>query len=246
MEDLAQHHGHNAIHEWLILSRHWSPLHHLEFLSPERTRVVLRGGADLHLRPGAGDTASPLERAQQLAPGNTAASIVVCAAGPWSVKSHQLFPHAERERMATLARFLRLDEGRAMALAQALLGALRTYLFSDTTNRIDISLGATIIHHLLRLPSCGAGEPHSSSATGVIEPPSAAIWSRKWWVTRGSVEVRGSISLTESMVMARRFALCLEPIIEYVRCSASALLSAGRSIENFWRMLPKGAIPVTR
>ena len=40
----------------------------------------------------------------------------------------------------------------AMALAQALLGSLRTYLFSDTTNRIDISLGATIIHHLLRLP----------------------------------------------------------------------------------------------
>ena len=39
-----------------------------------------------------------------------------------------------------------------MAVAQAVLGALRTYLFSDTTNRIDISLGATIIDHLLRLP----------------------------------------------------------------------------------------------
>ncbi|NDD70284.1 MAG: type I secretion system permease/ATPase, partial [Synechococcaceae bacterium WB9_4xC_028] len=39
-----------------------------------------------------------------------------------------------------------------MAVAQAVLGALRTYLFSDTTNRIDISLGASIIHHLLRLP----------------------------------------------------------------------------------------------
>lgn len=39
-----------------------------------------------------------------------------------------------------------------MAIAQALLGALRTYLFSDTTNRIDITLGATIIDHLLRLP----------------------------------------------------------------------------------------------
>lgn len=39
-----------------------------------------------------------------------------------------------------------------MAFAQALLGALRTYLFSDTTNRIDITLGATIIDHLLRLP----------------------------------------------------------------------------------------------
>ena len=39
-----------------------------------------------------------------------------------------------------------------MAIAQAVLGALRTYLFSDTTNRIDITLGATIIDHLLRLP----------------------------------------------------------------------------------------------
>ena len=39
-----------------------------------------------------------------------------------------------------------------MALAQALLSALRMYLFSDTTNRIDISLGGTIIRHLFRLP----------------------------------------------------------------------------------------------
>tara|TARA_B100001989_G_scaffold229904_1_gene187600 strand:+ start:7383 stop:10358 length:2976 start_codon:yes stop_codon:yes gene_type:complete len=40
----------------------------------------------------------------------------------------------------------------AMALAQAIIGSLRTYLFTDTTNRMDISLGASIIHHLLRLP----------------------------------------------------------------------------------------------
>jgi len=40
----------------------------------------------------------------------------------------------------------------AMAVAEGLLGSLRTYLFSDTTNRIDISLGSTIIDHLLRLP----------------------------------------------------------------------------------------------
>lgn len=40
----------------------------------------------------------------------------------------------------------------AMAFAQALMGSLRTYLFADTTNRIDISLGSKIIHHLLRLP----------------------------------------------------------------------------------------------
>lgn len=39
-----------------------------------------------------------------------------------------------------------------MAVAQAVLGSLRTYLFTDTTNRIDISLGSWIIDHLLRLP----------------------------------------------------------------------------------------------
>ena len=39
-----------------------------------------------------------------------------------------------------------------LAFAQALLGSLRTYLFSDTTNRIDVSLGSSIIRHLLRLP----------------------------------------------------------------------------------------------
>ncbi len=39
-----------------------------------------------------------------------------------------------------------------MAISQAVISSLRTYLFADTTNRIDISLGSTIIHHLLRLP----------------------------------------------------------------------------------------------
>ena len=73
----------DAVAEWLVLSRGWSPLHHLEVLSVERTRALLRDGADLHLKPSVG-AASPLERAQQLAPGNTAASIVVRAAGPWS------------------------------------------------------------------------------------------------------------------------------------------------------------------
>jgi len=39
-----------------------------------------------------------------------------------------------------------------MAITQAVISSLRTYLFADTTNRIDISLGSSIIHHLLRLP----------------------------------------------------------------------------------------------
>lgn len=39
-----------------------------------------------------------------------------------------------------------------VSLFQGLLGAVRTYLFADTTNRIDITLGAEVIQHLLRLP----------------------------------------------------------------------------------------------
>jgi ATP-binding cassette, subfamily B, bacterial HlyB/CyaB len=39
-----------------------------------------------------------------------------------------------------------------VALFEALLGGLRTYLFVDTTNRIDLSLGSEVIDHLFRLP----------------------------------------------------------------------------------------------
>ena len=39
-----------------------------------------------------------------------------------------------------------------VSLFQGLIGAVRTYLFADTTNRIDIALGSQVIHHLLKLP----------------------------------------------------------------------------------------------
>ena len=39
-----------------------------------------------------------------------------------------------------------------IAVFEAVLGSLRTYLFVDTTNRIDLTLGSEIIDHLLRLP----------------------------------------------------------------------------------------------
>jgi ATP-binding cassette, subfamily B, bacterial HlyB/CyaB len=38
------------------------------------------------------------------------------------------------------------------AIFEALLSSFRTYLFVDTTNRIDMSLGSQVIDHLLRLP----------------------------------------------------------------------------------------------
>jgi HlyB family type I secretion system ABC transporter len=39
-----------------------------------------------------------------------------------------------------------------VAVGEALLTSLRTYLFADTTNRIDLALGSQIIDRLLRLP----------------------------------------------------------------------------------------------
>jgi subfamily B ATP-binding cassette protein HlyB/CyaB len=40
----------------------------------------------------------------------------------------------------------------ALALFDAILGGLRTYLFSHTTNRIDVGLGAQLFRHVLALP----------------------------------------------------------------------------------------------
>jgi ATP-binding cassette, subfamily B, bacterial HlyB/CyaB len=40
-----------------------------------------------------------------------------------------------------------------MAVFETILGILRTYLFSHTTNRIDVELGARLFQHLLALPT---------------------------------------------------------------------------------------------
>ena len=55
---------------------------------------------------------------------------------------------------------------------------------------------------------------HSSSAAGAIGPPAAAIWSLNAFRTIGSEEVLGSISATDSILIALRFALWREPMME--------------------------------
>ena len=39
-----------------------------------------------------------------------------------------------------------------VTVLEGVLGSLRTFLFTETTNRIDQRLGAEVIDHLLRLP----------------------------------------------------------------------------------------------
>src|SRR3546814_18865682 len=39
-----------------------------------------------------------------------------------------------------------------IAVFEAIFGGLRTYLFSHTTNRVDLELGARLFSHLMALP----------------------------------------------------------------------------------------------
>jgi ATP-binding cassette subfamily B protein len=39
-----------------------------------------------------------------------------------------------------------------VTLMEGVIGSLRTFLFAETTNRIDLRLGSEVIDHLLRLP----------------------------------------------------------------------------------------------
>ena len=85
-EQLATESGHPALAAWLAATRDFTtPLHHAEFISADRAKALLRGGADLHARSGP-DGRTPLEVARQLveqgAADGSAAGLIVKAAEP--------------------------------------------------------------------------------------------------------------------------------------------------------------------
>ena len=101
---MAKHHAKLA--RWLRASRDWSALHHIEVLSGERARALLRGGADLHAQPlwrgvgGKGTEAgpdTPLKRAQKFGHSTDASRLLLSAASPWGPKNHDLFPFRTRK-----------------------------------------------------------------------------------------------------------------------------------------------------
>ena len=86
-EEVATEEGHADLAAWLVASRGWTPLAHLETLTAARALSLLRSGASLH----EGEP-TPLQRA---AGGEgEAAALVRRAAAPWSPASHSLFPVA--------------------------------------------------------------------------------------------------------------------------------------------------------
>ena len=104
-EQLATQLGHHEVAAWLRATHNWTELHHVEFLPPERTREMLRGGGDIHaeVKPFG---VTPLSIAQDLAaaarPVIHSAFLVLEAAKPWSRETHHLFPAAARARAEEL------------------------------------------------------------------------------------------------------------------------------------------------
>ncbi|EOD06387.1 hypothetical protein EMIHUDRAFT_359590 [Emiliania huxleyi CCMP1516] len=94
-EEVANRLGHADLAAWLVASRGWTPLAHLETLTAARALSLLRSGASLH----EGEP-TPLRRAAG-GEGEVAA-LVRRAAAPWSPASHSLFPAAARARAALL------------------------------------------------------------------------------------------------------------------------------------------------
>lgn len=99
-----------SIRDWLVATRHWTPLHYIEWISPERACALIRRCDDidrlLNHRPN--DDASALQRARELEANKMSgecgavASLIVLAAGPWRTKSHFLFPDAQRALIRSL------------------------------------------------------------------------------------------------------------------------------------------------
>ena len=100
-EELAMQYAHDDVVSWLRKSADYTPLHHIQVLTPERTLFILRNGT---CSPFAGRV-SAVELATQHArthPGHSAASLVVCAAAPWSPSTHKLWGASQRERAVEL------------------------------------------------------------------------------------------------------------------------------------------------
>ena len=91
-EELALRHSHTELVRWLRGSSTFSPLHHIEVLTSERTLSLLHSGCS----PVAG-CISPAKLACQQ-PDKAAAWLILRAAAPWSPQAHWLWSTTCRDR----------------------------------------------------------------------------------------------------------------------------------------------------
>jgi hypothetical protein len=117
-ESAARAAGHREIANWLESSYGFTPLQHLQVLTPERTVTLLR---DSETSPCRGRP-SPLQLARQN-PTCAAAPFVLRASAAWSPATHSMWPGPQRKRAAELCRIGQLLARRKSAHAGSFLDA---------------------------------------------------------------------------------------------------------------------------
>ena len=129
--EAAAYQGHADLATWLRDAKAWTPLHHLEVLTPARALSLLRDGADLHA-----GSPSPLERARTV-PGEVSA-LVVHAGRQWSPQTHHLFPAAARSYAVEVLRL-----GYLLAWSPRYTG--------EASSLVDVWLGYVLPHAVERI-----------------------------------------------------------------------------------------------
>ena len=159
---LSTHFNHPALVSWLEATEGWTELHHIENLTAERVRLLLRGGADVH---ASCEGVSPLDRAATLAPQTAAAALVQAAAQLWSPQTHALFPLAARSRareLLTLGHLL-AKQARFAPQSGALLDSWTTYVMAHAVCR------PRVLTHGQRVIVEGVvSQPHLNGEQGYI------------------------------------------------------------------------------
>ena len=143
-EERAQALGHIAMHGWLVRTRDWTPLHYVEYMSPARTRALLREDAPIHACGNEGGQ-SPLDLANLLiaqgggsANAVASAQLVAEAAQPWSIATHALWPAAGRLRavaLLLLGKLIARDDARVSAEAEAFNDVWGEYVMKHAMRR---------------------------------------------------------------------------------------------------------------
>ena len=95
--DLADGLGHDELVEWLDASDEFTPLHHIEVLTPRRTLALLRAGEH---SPVAGHPSPALRAKNYLKsfPHDEAAKMIVRASEPWAPATHSVWAEQHRAR----------------------------------------------------------------------------------------------------------------------------------------------------
>ena len=101
-EALAEEGGHTELLRWLVESRRYSPLHHVQALTAERALELLRAGHSPVARHHSSCKSAADIAAEH--PWSPAAATILRAAAPWTPGAHALWGAGARARAAELCK----------------------------------------------------------------------------------------------------------------------------------------------